>query len=134
MKAVYDTCLYIDMLRSGKHSEIFQSRSHIRYLSPVVVMELSAGARTPSAKRALERLFNPYSKAQRVLSLSANAYLKAGEILQKLSSSQGRLGIHLSHDVLIALSAHSVGATLFTSNKKDFAAIKRYLNYSVEFI
>ena len=45
MKVVYDTCLYIDFLRNRDHEDIFLERNQIRFLSPVVLMELLAGVR-----------------------------------------------------------------------------------------
>jgi predicted nucleic acid-binding protein len=75
------------------------------------------------AVKALNRLFSPYTKSQRIISMNANMFLKAGAI------SQG-----FSQDVLIALSASTIGATLFTSNKRDFEKISRYLNFRLKII
>ncbi len=47
-------------------------------------------------------------------------FLKAGEIMQSVNSEFGDISHGFSHDVLIALSASTIGATLFTSNKRDF--------------
>lgn len=133
MKVVYDTCLYIDLLRSGDRLSLFRDRNHIRYLSPIVVMELMAGARTPKQRKIVDQLIAPYSKAKRLLFLSPSLYYKAGECLAKLPAQQvPKKGF--SHDLLIALSALSIGATLFTSNKDDFARIRRYIPITVEYL
>lgn len=130
MKVVYDTCIYIEFLRSGQYEDIFRDRSHIRYLSPIVMMELVAGVRNQKQRRGLEKLFLPYSKAHRLIDLNTNHYFKAGEILSKLKAGS----THLSHDILIAMSALSVGAKLVTSNKKDFQRIAKLLPVKVSYL
>jgi predicted nucleic acid-binding protein len=91
-----------------------------RFVSPVVVVELRDGAKKSSQIWALDRLFSPYTKSRRIISLSANMFLKAGEIMQSVNSEFGDISHGFSHDVLIALSASTIGATLFASNKRDF--------------
>lgn len=54
-------------------------------------------------------------------------------IMRKLADL-GLLSKGISHDVLIALCAQSVGATVLTSNKKDFQNIARYLKYSYDIV
>jgi predicted nucleic acid-binding protein len=134
MKAVYDTCVYIDFLRESKHDDLFYDRGMFRFLSPVVVMELRAGAKTTVQLKALNRLFSPYTKSQRIISMNANMFLKAGEIIQNVNSEFGAISQGFSQDVLIALSASTIGATLFTSNKRDFEKISRYLNFRLKII
>lgn len=133
MKAVYDTCLYIDFLREGKWSEIFQNRFHIRFLSPVVLLELNAGVNTISQKKVLDRLFYPYSKAQRIIGIDTNHFYKAGEILSHCRRKIGMPSKGFSHDVLIAVSAFSVGATLFTRDR-GFEFIKPYLRLNLQIL
>jgi predicted nucleic acid-binding protein len=134
VKTVYDTCVYIDFLRDGRHLDLFSSRHQIRYLSSVVMMELLAGARKPEQRRLLDRMFVPYSKALRLISLDANHFYKAGECLSSLGMRRKEIHMGLSHDVLIAISALSIGATLFTSNKKDFSQIQALLPVKVEYL
>ena len=134
MKAVYDTCVYIDFLRESKNDELFYDRRMFRFLSPVVVMELRAGAKNSSQIKALDRLFLPYTKSQRIVSLSANMFLKAGEIIRSVNSEFGRILPGFSHDVLIAISASTIGATLFTSNRRDFEKISRHLSFHLKVI
>lgn len=132
MKVVYDTCLYIDLLRGFERLALFTDRTHIRYMSPVVIMELLAGAKTPRQKKVVDKLIHPYSKASRLISISSGLFYKAGCCLEKLQASQLSKGF--THDLLIALSAASVGAVLFTSNKKDFARIARQVPVKMEYV
>ena len=61
-------------------------------------------------------------------------FLKAGEIMQIVNSEFGDISHGFSHDVLIALSASTIGATLFTSNKRDFEKISRYLSFHLKIV
>ena len=132
MKVVYDTCLYIDLLRDGRRLDLFQHRGHIRYLSPIVVLELNAGARSGKQQAILDRLYRPYASAGRIPRLGNEHLYKAGQILAKLKDrSEAR---RMAQDVLIALGAHSLGATLFTAKHRDFEAIRRHLPVKVALV
>jgi predicted nucleic acid-binding protein len=55
-------------------------------------------------------------------------YQEAGEVLRQLQESPGYTvaSAHsLANDVLIALSARSIGAVVITQNERDFTAIQR---------
>lgn len=132
MKVVYDTCLYIDFLRNRKNEGFFLDRNQIRFLSPVVMMELLAGSKTNKEKNGLKHLFKPYIKSDRIIQLGLKEYFQAGEILSKIRKKEGAVKPGFSHDVLIALSASSLGATLLTANKKDFERIKKVHPYKLE--
>lgn len=134
MKVIYDTCVYIEFLRSGEHAEQFSAREHVRYLSSVVMMELCAGARTRPHQKLLERLFHPYSKAQRLVTPTAGQFRSAGECLARLAAQRQDVHRGLSHDILIATAALGIGATLFTSNQKDFERIRKFIPVSVEYL
>ena len=132
MKVVYDTCLYIDFLRASRHLDIFQSQSHIRYLSPIVMMELNAGVRVAKQQTTLDKLYQPYSRAGRIVRLENEHYHLAGKILAKIRDPLAAR--RLSHDVLVALAAHAIGAWLFTSNRSDFQLIRKHLAFKLEVV
>ena len=91
------------------------------------MMELSAGAHRPRDRRLLRTLFSAFRQAGRILLPTLSIYEEAGEVLAQL---QARLGWNLAgayslaNDVLIALSARSIGATVITQNQADFEAIR----------
>ena len=134
MKILLDTCIYIDFFRSGKHEEVFTATHHTRFLSPIVMLELRAGALTQKQVISLNHLFYPYIKANRVIPLHSQLFYKAGEILAALEKNHSIAKRGFSHDILIALSALSIGSTLFTSNRKDFELIAKWLPLKVHFI
>lgn len=132
MKVVYDTCLFIDFLRVQAHQDLFYSRSQVRYLSPLVLLELRAGAKKAQQIRFLDQLFAPYWSAKRVIDLGARDFLEAGEILSKIASKEEKQ--RLMNDCLIALSARKIGALLLTSNAKDFERLAMLFDFKLQII
>ena len=68
-----------------------------------------------------------FDRADRILVPSGAVYEDAGHVLRALQESRGyqvQRSPSLVNDVLIALSARSIGATVMTSNARDFAAIR----------
>ncbi len=127
MKAVADTNLYIDWLNEGRHEAALFQRGTIRYLSAVVMMELSAGARSLRDRKLLKTLFSAFRRAGRILVPTASNYEETGAVLRRLQTemSYNVSGAYsLCNDVLIALSARSIGATVITQNQADFEAIR----------
>ena len=102
-------------------------RNAVRYLSAVVILELLVGARSPSDRRALKALVTDFRRSGRILVPTASVYEEAGEVLRRLQAEMG-YGVSgassLVNDVLIALSARSIGATVITQNRGDFEAIQ----------
>lgn len=79
--------------------------------SPVSVAELWAGVR-PSEHKILEHLFHSLTP----IPITAAIARQAGNYLQKFSKSHSlELG-----DALIAASAHSTAASLWTRNRKHY--------------
>lgn len=134
MKALYDTCVYINFFNRAQHSELFSDRTYFRFLSPIVVMELRAGARQSREVSALDDVFLNYLHANRLIEVTPKMYFKAGEILAKAKKIDGNLSKGFSNDVLIALCAQSIGATLFTENERDFERIFRFLPFKLRIV
>jgi len=126
-RLVLDTNLYIDWLNASDHEEIVFQPGGVKLLSAVVMMELLAGAFSPRDRKLLQGVLNTFTKLGRILTPSTAMYREAGEVLRQLQTAQGYdLGRShsLVNDVLIALSARSIGATVITQNKRDFLAIQ----------
>ncbi len=126
-RVVVDTNLYIDWLNVGRHDDILFQQNAVKYLSAVVVLELYAGAFVPRDRRIIRRVVAAFSRAARVLVPSGAVYEDAGHVLRALQQSHGyqvAKARSLVNDVLIALSARSIGATVVTNNGRDFAAIR----------
>ena len=90
-------------------------------------MELSAGAFSARDRRLVREVTSALGKVARILVPTVRNYEEAGEVLRRLQESRGYTlasAYGLVNDVLIALYARSIGATVITQNKRDFAAIQ----------
>ncbi len=128
-KVLIDTNIYIEWLNDGRHEHLMLGQGLVRYLSAVVHMELSVGARALPARRALNQLVRAYRSGDRLVVPDADVFSRAGELLQRLRDSGREIRrASLVNDVLIALCARSIGATVLTSDQ-DFEAIGDVLDF-----
>ncbi|WP_437905730.1 PIN domain-containing protein [Sorangium sp. So ce327] len=131
-KVLLDTNLYIGWLNRGIHEDLMIGPGLVRYLSAVVQMELRAGATTLPARRAVDHLCRAYRGVGRIVAPDAEVFDHAGRTLRRLREA-GR-EVHrasLVNDVLIALSARSLGATVLTADE-DYDAIRAVLDFKLE--
>src|SRR4030042_4679522 len=137
MKVIFDNNIYISWIRELKFSDLMVAVNTQKYISSFVIMELWAGAKTNQAQRALEKLQKPYIDAGRCILPSCNDFIKAGGILSNMPA-QYKNKVRSSgfvHDIFIGLNALSIGALLFTENRKDFMIIHHYLQeLKIEFV
>ena len=127
-KVIPDTNILIGWLRERKYSDLLFCPGLVRYLSSIVAMELYAGVHLKKDKDGVDRIYNIFNKTRRIVVPEKSSFPKAGIVLDNLRTRQGydlKKTVSLSHDVLIALSALSIGATVITENQKDFLAIQR---------
>jgi predicted nucleic acid-binding protein len=139
-KLIYDTSVYIEVLRSKPFAEAFRPRYEanisVTFFSSVVSQELLAGA-TDTLKRAtVEGLYRPFERSRRLVTPSHFVWIYAGRILGTIRSQRkdlkDRLAGSFVNDLLIALSAKSVGAKVITLNADDFTLIRRYVAFAFE--
>jgi predicted nucleic acid-binding protein len=126
-RLVIDTNVYIDWLNGGEHEGVLFQREAIKYLSAIVQMELRAGAFSPADRRRLRRVEAAFEQAGRILAPSKAVFAEAGNVLRRLQVDRGynlAAGHSIIPDVLIALSARSIGATVVTQNESDYRAIQ----------
>ncbi len=90
-------------------------------------MELLAGAFSTRDRRLIRDITLPFAKANRIVTPTVSIYEEAGDVLRRLQRLHGYSmpsAYGLVNDVLIALSARSIGASVITQNERDFAAIQ----------
>jgi tRNA(fMet)-specific endonuclease VapC len=127
-RLVIDTNVYIDWLDAGRYEEVLFQRDAVKYLSAVVLMELRAGASSPADRKVLSRLEGDFASARRLLAPSSGVFADAGDTLRRLHADHGYNlagGPSVVNDVLIALSARSIGATVVTQNARDYRTIAK---------
>jgi predicted nucleic acid-binding protein len=133
-RAIFDTNVYIDWLNAGLHEELLVGRGFVRYLSAVVLMELRTGATMLPARRAVDQLARAYGSGGRVVAPPVDVFDRAGRTLQRLREAGREIRrASLVQDVLIALTARALGATLFTADE-DYEAIRAVLDFDLEWV
>jgi predicted nucleic acid-binding protein len=131
-KLILDTNVYIDWFDRGMHEALVEGPGFVRYLSSVVQMELRTGAITRRARQGLDQLIRAHAVSGRLVAPSPAQFNEAGLALQALRlAGQEIRRAALVNDLLIALTARQLGATLYTSDVEDFEAIRQVHNFSL---
>jgi predicted nucleic acid-binding protein len=129
-KMLLDTNVFIDYLRADLYADwIFGGVSNIiRFLSSVVLMELRIGADTPRRQRAVDRIQAAFPTGRLIAPLPP-LFDYAGRLFRTLHGSGSAVNDRLGpvNDLLIALTARQIGATVVTNNMDDFRRIARHL-------
>ena len=136
-RLIVDTNLYIDWLNAGEHEPILFQPDAVKFMSAVVMMELLAGAHSVRDQTRLQDLFRTFAKLGRIVTPSSETYQEAGEVLRQLQTAHGyplRQSHSLTNDVLIALSARTIGGTVVTQNKRDFLAIQSICAFKLSLV
>jgi len=135
-KKLIDTNIFIDrFLNPDLYKDIFLSEGFV-YLSSVVFMEFRAGAHTREANKAVYELYELFSRVDRIVVPLPKDYERAGETIARLQSVKGysiKKSASITNDCLIASSARTIGATLYTQNRRDFEAIHDVMAFKVVF-
>ena len=106
-------------------------------LSAVVLMELYAGAHRRSDVKLINTLRKPFAKRRMIVVPTVQDYATTGQILARLQESKGydlKKSYGLANDVLIALSACRIGATVVTQNRRDFEVIREIRTFSLQVV
>jgi predicted nucleic acid-binding protein len=130
-KVLLDTNVFIDYLRADLHADwIFGGVSNtIRFLSAVVLMELRLGADTNRRRRAVDRIQAAFP-ASRLIAPLPVLFDHAGRLFRTIHGDGSGLADRLGrvNDLLIALTARQMGATVVTSNLQEFHQIAGYMS------
>lgn len=128
--AILDTSVYIDNLRSGRFKEEIINLQFVVRCSAVVLAELSRGARSREMKKFVEAL----AKNLHVIAPNEREWIESGRIVNRIAASKG-YDVHktreIHFDVLIALTARRIGATVITCNADDFTIVRHFSNFKL---
>ena len=127
MKYLLDTNVYIGAFRSQEKRNQFRTTFFpllpVTFLSAVVAYELYVNAQDRHTRRLVQEFIGPMERAGRVISPTFADWMVASEIITAIEEKErgwrSKLPM-LLNDILIALCARRVGATLFTHNEEDF--------------
>jgi predicted nucleic acid-binding protein len=140
-KHLIDTDLYIDLIRTGETlpflNILYEKETPGIYFSSVVSDELLAGAKSRTGRRNVEALLRPFERAGRIVTPTHQNWRETGVILSELMEARIDLKSKLAglaNDCLLALSARSIGATLYTRNRTDFSLIQKLRPFSLVII
>jgi predicted nucleic acid-binding protein len=136
-RVIIDTNVYIDWMNDGQYEAVIFQRDAVKHLSAIVMMELAAGAFSARDRRLVREIYLAFGRVGRILAPTVSMYQEAGEVLRKLQDSLGYTltSAHgLANDVLIALSALSIGAVVITQNDRDFAAIQKIRPFKLSIV
>ena len=124
---ILDSQMMIRAIRYERETERFSEFLSVSlvYLCSVVAQELLAGARDDEMRRLRRQFLEPFENVNRLATPSHRAWRDAGLILRALRRGGFTVTPSLANDVLIAVSATQIGATLVHDNSRDFDAIKR---------
>ncbi|MGH7369713.1 MAG: type II toxin-antitoxin system VapC family toxin [Candidatus Methylomirabilaceae bacterium] len=137
-KVIFDTNVYVEAIRGGPDAQAYQLLLSVvprTYLSAVVVQELLTGALDIIGQRLVERFAHQAERTGRIILPTYANWKEAGRVLARMSRREPALRTRvprLVNDVLLALSARQIGATLYTFNRRDFITISRYARFTFE--
>ena len=128
---IFDTSVFINHLRTNCYKEKIDSVSGLIRTSSVVLSELWRGAMKVSEHSFLKEL----ERNHPILSPTEGNWLESGRLLNKMRTDKRfkpakQRDLHF--DILIALTARTVGARLITTNGSDFELIKSYRDFYLE--
>jgi len=125
-KVLLDTNVFIDYLRADLHGDwIFGGVGNtVRFLSSVVLMELRLGADTLRRRRAVDRIQTAFPTGRLIAPLPP-LFDYAGRLFRALHGDGSGIADRLGpiNDLLIALTARQMAATVVTSNLQEFRQI-----------
>ncbi len=138
MKYLLDTNVYLEAVRSEESRARFRRAFFpllpATFLSAVVAYELNVDARDRRTRGLIRDFIRPMERTGRIVSPGFEDWVEASEILTAIDerdkSWRSKLPT-LLNDVLIALSARRIGATLLTYNREYFRLIHRHRDFSL---
>ena len=138
MKYLLDTNVYVGAFRSEQKKAQFRQTFFpllpATHLSSVVAYELYVNAQDSRSRSLAQEFIRPMERSGRVIAPTFDDWVEASDIVaaveQKDRGWRSKLPA-LLNDILIALCARRIGATLLTYNKDDFQLIHRHKDFSL---
>ena len=135
---LFDTNVYVAALREGVRGAAFariRESAPRTFLASVVSAELRAGAVDQTGRSVVLELTDRFDRLGRVVTPEARSWSLAGDVLGDIRRREPGLRdkiARLWNDVLIALSARQIGASVVTGNVEDFELLCRFVRFDLE--
>ena len=141
MKYLLDTNVYLGACRSEvtrtQFRKTFFPLLPATFLSAVVAYELLVNARNTRTQTLVREFTRPMERTGRVVSPTFEDWVQASQIVTAIEEKdrgwRSKLP-SLLNDILIALCARRIGATLLSYNRDDFRLIRRYKDFSLQVV
>jgi predicted nucleic acid-binding protein len=141
MKVLLDTNVYVQGCASTDTQARFRASFFpllpVTVLSAVVAYELRVNAFNELTRRLVDEWVRPMERSGRVVAPTFSDWLEAASIVTRIYERDRRWRSKLPsllNDVLIALCARRVGATVITHNGQDFRLIRRHKDFSLRIL
>ena len=139
MKVILDTNVYVSACRSEERRARFRATFlpllPVTFLAAVVAYELRVTAANRSTQRLVHEFIGPMQRSGRCVSPTFEDWIEAAAIVTAIADRDRAWRSKLPallNDILIALCARRVGATLLTYNAQDFRLIRRHEEFSLQ--
>jgi predicted nucleic acid-binding protein len=138
VKYLLDTNVYLEAVRSEEKKTQFRRTFFpllpATFLSSVVAYELYVNARNHSTRNLIGEFIRPMERTGRVVTPTFEDWVEASTVVDAIEEKdrgwRSKLPA-LLNDILIALCARRIGATLLTYNEDDFQLIHRHKEFSL---
>jgi predicted nucleic acid-binding protein len=138
MKILLDTNVYVEACRSDETRTRFRATffplQPATYLAAVVAYELRVNAADRPTAQLVRQWIEPMERSGRLVTPAFTDWMEAADIVTAIEAQDRSWRSKLPallNDVLIALCARKIGATLLTHNAKDFRLIRRHKEFSL---
>jgi predicted nucleic acid-binding protein len=138
MKVLLDTNVYVSACRSEETRRRFRATFFpllpVTFLAAVVAFELRVNAAGRPTQRLVQEFIGPMERSGRCVTPTFADWSEAAAIVTAIvERDRGWRSKFpaLLNDILIALCARRIGATLFTYNAQDFRLIRRHKEFAL---
>jgi len=141
VKYLLDTNVYLEAVRSedkrNQFRQTFFPLLPATFLSAVVAYELYVNSQNSPTRSLVREFIVPMERNGRVVTPTFADWLEASAVVEAIKEKErgwrSKLPV-LLNDILIALCARRIGATLLTYNKDDFRLIRRHKDFSLRIL
>jgi predicted nucleic acid-binding protein len=141
VKYVLDTNVYLEAVRSedkrNQFRQTFFPLLPATFLSAVVAYELYVNSQNSPTRSLVREFIVPMERTGRVVTPAFEDWVEASAVVEAIEEKErgwrSKLPV-LLNDILIALCARRIGATLLTYNRDDFRLIRRHKEFSLRIL